>query len=717
MDLPVDRTLPYPPAPREKVVEEVHGLRIEDPYRWAEDPQDSRTREWSAAQHELFQAAAARWQGRKRVVERLRRLQSIGAVGVPVWRGERKFFLRRTGEQEHVTLLVARPGPDGTPVEQMLLDPMAMDPRGLTTLDAWQPSRDGGRLAYQVSEGGTEESVLRVLDVGTGTCLDGPIDRARYSPVAWLPDGDAFYYVRRVDPAALPAGEEQYHRRVWLHRVGSDPSTDVMVFGEGLDLRTYFGVGVSRDGRWLVVSASTGTAPREDVWIADLSAGSCERPDLRPLAVGLDAQISAGVGRDGRLYVGTDLDAPRGRLVVADPSRPGPEHWKDLIAEDPEAVLESYTILDGPGTGGRGVLVVERTRHAVGELTVHDLSTGEQLPGDAGRVPLPGPGSVGSLVSRPEGGHEAWFSYTDHATPSQVHRFDARTGVVELAASPPGLMKIPQVVTRQVLYRSTDGTPVRMFVIAREDVLDERGVPRGPRPTLLYGYGGFGISLTPGFSPGVLTWTEAGGIYAVANLRGGAEEGEQWHRDGMLGNKQHVFDDFHCAAEYLIDRGWTTADHLAVQGGSNGGLLVGAALTQRPELFAAVVCSAPLLDMVRYEKFGLGATWNVEYGSADAPEQLGWLLGYSPYHRVEEGTPYPAVLFTVFEQDTRVDPLHARKLCAALQHATASARPILLRAESDVGHGARSVSRGVELAADTLAFLAHRTGLVFEQDP
>jgi prolyl oligopeptidase len=244
-----------------------------------------------------------------------------------------------------------------------------------------------------------------------------------------------------------------------------------------------------------------------------------------------------------------------------------------------------------------------------------------------------------------------------------------------------------------------------MFVLARE------GAEAGPRPAILYGYGGFGVSLTPGYSASILAWVEAGGVYAVANLRGGAEEGEAWHRDGMLGAKQNVFDDFHAAAERLVADGWTTSEQLAISGGSNGGLLVGAALTQRPELYAAVTCSAPLLDMVRYEKFGLGATWNVEYGAAEDPEQLAWLLSYSPYHHVRDGVRYPAVLFTVFDGDTRVDPLHARKMCAALQHATASDRPVLLRREKDVGHGARALSRSVDLSADTLAFTARWTGL------
>jgi prolyl oligopeptidase len=710
----------YPAARRLDTVESLHGVDVADPYRWLEDPADERTVRWAQEQEALFRRHRETWPGRRAAEARIRDLLSGGYVGVPIWRADRRFVMRREGAQEHGVLTVVdpAPGPGGEPVERVLLDPMGLDPSGLTTLDGWQPTIEGDRIAYQLSEGGSEESVLRVLDVATGEVVDGPIDRARYSPVAWLPGGAAYYYVRRLDPAGLPESERQYHRRVWLHRLGTDPADDVEIFGSGLDVRSYFGVRVSRDGRWLVVTAATGTAPRNDAWIADLGDPAdpgrdavLAAPVLRPVVVGLDAKTDPYVARDGRLYLATDLDAPRGRLAVTTPDRPGPEHWRDLVPQDAEAVLEDYTLLDGPPLDTAPVLLVSWTRHAVSEITAHALADGTPLDDDRWPVRLPGLGSVGGLVSRPGGGHEVWFSYTDHTTPPHVYRLDGVTGEVSLWARPPGAVEVPDVVTRQVTYRSLDGTPVRMFVIARADAVDGAGGPTAPRPTILYGYGGFNVPLTPGYSASVLAWVEAGGVYAVANLRGGSEEGEAWHRAGMLGHKQNVFDDFHAAAERLIADGWTTSAQLAASGGSNGGLLVGAALTQRPDLFAAVVCSAPLLDMVRYEKFGLGATWNVEYGSADVAEEFGWLLAYSPYHRVREGVAYPATLFTVFDGDSRVDPLHARKLCAALQHATSSDRPILIRAEGDVGHGARALSRSVTLAADTLAFTAAWTGL------
>ncbi|WP_282945936.1 prolyl oligopeptidase family serine peptidase [Cellulomonas endometrii] len=666
----------YPAARRLDLVEDLHGRRVADPYRWLEDAAADETEAWSAAQDDLYAAYRARVTSgglaegplaTGPLTARLGELLGAGFVGTPAWRGDRRFFSRRTGEQEHAVVVVAEPDPDvpGAERERVLVDPVALDPAGTTTLDAWQPSKEGDLLAYQVSHGGTEESVLHVLDVATGELVDGPVDRARYSPVAWEPGGRSLFYVRRLAPELLPEDERQYHRRVWRHVVGTDPAEDLEVFGDGLDMTNYYGVSVSRDGRWLIVSASAGTAPRTDVWIADLHAADAGTvPAFREVAVGYDAEVGAWVGRDGRLYVHTTLDADRGRLAVTDPEDPAVPHWRTLLAEDPEAVLEDVAFTDGGGddTAPRQVLASWR-RHAVSEVTVHDPASGERLPGAAGTVDLPGLGSIGGLVTRPDGGPDVWFTYTDHTTVTEVHRYDASTGRTSLWAAPPGAVAdLPEVRVQRVVATSADGTAVRAFVVARADALDADGRPLAPAPTILYGYGGFQISLDPAYSATTLAWVEAGGVYVVANLRGGGEEGEQWHRAGRRGNKQRVFDDFHAVATLLVDEGWTTTDRLACWGGSNGGLLVGAALTQQPGTFAAVVCSAPLLDMVRYQRFGLGVTWTDEYGDAGTPRELDWLLSYSPYHRVVDGVRYPATLFTIFDGDTRVDRRGGRRL-------------------------------------------------------
>jgi prolyl oligopeptidase len=715
----------YPVARRLDLVENLFGHPVADPYRWLEDAGLAETRDWLAAEETLWEGYRDGLPRRQEFAGRVRELLRVGAVGLPAWRGTTRFYTRRDPDQEHA-VLYARDGAglENTgeeTAERVLIDPVAVDPAGRTTLDAWQPDKEGRLLAYQLSRGGNEESLLHVLDVATGKQVDGPIGRCRYSGVAWLPGGEAFYYTRRLPPEAVPEGESQYHRRVYLHTVGTPSEEDTEVFGAGREKTTYYGASVSLDGRWLIISASVGTAPREDIWIADLSASDPAAPALVPLMTGLDAMASPRVGRDGKLYVFTDLDAPRGRICVADPSAPEPSDWRDLVGEDPSAVLRGYAILDGAELD-RPVMVVSRTRHAVSEVSVHDLATGELR----SALELPGIGTVGGIAERPEGGHEAWFGYTDYTTPPVVLRYDAAAGALSTWAASPGTAvlegqgRAPAVTASQVTYHSADGTAVRMVIIERAADSDHPGgrppvppeTPRSrERSCILYGYGGFDISQTPGYSASILAWVEAGGVYAVAGLRGGSEEGEEWHRAGMLERKQNVFDDFHAAAEYLIAEGITAPSRLAVWGGSNGGLLVGAAVTQRPDLFTAAVCSAPLLDMVRYERFKIGETWNVEYGSAAKPEELGWLLGYSPYHRVRDGVDYPAVLFTVFSNDTRVDPLHGYKMCAALQHATVSDRPVLLRAEGQVGHGQRAVSFTAGLAGDCLAFVAGQTGL------
>jgi prolyl oligopeptidase len=662
----------YPPAERLPIVDRLHGRDVADPYRWLEDAGDPRTREWLAGQDRLWRRHAAGLPGRERIRRHIADLAATGLVTAPLWRGDRSFVLRREAGQQHA-VLYAR---DGDGPERPLVDPAGLDPSGRTTLDSWQPDQTGRLLAYQISRDGTERAELYVLDVASGQVVDGPIGDCRYSPVAWLADGSAFYYVRRD--------------RVLLHRVGA--AQDVPVFGQGRPANTTYGLGISADGRWLAISATPGTAPRNDLWLADLAGSDPSAPELRVVKEGTPDRAAFVVGPDGRMYILTDRDAPNVRLCVADPRTP--DRWRDLIPEDPEAVLNDFAVLDAAG-----VLVVSWLRGGIAEVSVHDLATGARV----GKVPLPGAGSIGPLAARPQRATQVWFTYTDTLTPGAVWHYDHPTGETECWAAAPGAVRPPDVRIREIQCTSADGTPVRVTVLAREGA--------GPRAAILYGYGGFGVPLTPAFAADALSWVEAGGVLAIAHLRGGGEHGMRSHRAGMGEHKQRVFDDFIAAAEQLIADGVTAADRLAIWGESNGGLLVGAALTQRPDLFAAAVCCAPLLDMIRYERWGLGPNWRAEYGSAADPVEFGWLLGYSPYHRVRADEHYPATLFTVFGGDTRVDPAHARKMCAALQWANGGDRPILLRREDNVGHAARSAESSIELAADMLAFAAAHTGL------
>ncbi|MHB8504767.1 MAG: prolyl oligopeptidase family serine peptidase, partial [Acidimicrobiales bacterium] len=710
----------YPPAERQPVSDTLFGRTVPDPYRWLEDADAVETVVWAAGEDGLWQRWAAGHPEREVLRDRIMAL-TPGMRSAPVVIGERSFWTERQPDEDHAVLLVE----DGSG-RRALVDPNALDSEGTVVLDGWAPSLEGERVAYLLSAGGDEESNLWVLDVATGFLLEGPIDRVRYSPLAWLPGGDELFYVRRLPPWEVPPGEEAFHRRVYRHRVRSHaPSEDELVFGQDgvgpeLDPTAYLGVEVSQDGRWLAVTVALGTAPRNDVWLAPVPPPGTA-PEWRPVVVGADGRADPAFDRRGALWLLTDIGAPRRRLVRADPEHPEPGDWVEVLSEDAGAVLDGYALAGDH-------LVALRSRHALSEVAIHDRTDGRHLRD----VALPGLVTA-DLTGRPDEGEEVWVGWTGWATPYRVAPLDLAAGRLgEPLAAPSALQPPPAVDERMVSFRSADGTEVRMSVLAPAGAGAGGGgggpagagagaggggpagagaggggpagagagagaggagggPAGGPRPTVLYGYGGFDIALTPAWSAAIATWVAAGGVWAVANLRGGSEEGEAWHRDGMRENKHHVFEDFEAAADALVAEGWATRDSLAIMGGSNGGLLVGAALTRSPERYRAVVCSAPLLDMVRYERFGLGRTWNDEFGTADDPAELDWLLSYSPYHHVAEGTAYPAVLFTVFDNDTRVDPMHARKVAAALQWATAGSpdrRPILFRREAEVGHGA-----------------------------
>ena len=688
----------YPHAAREDLIEDLYGHRVADPYRWLEDAADDRTLRWTAEQEVLYEAERARWPDADRWYTGLAALTDLDRVLAPKVRGDKFFFTQQRAGQELPALWVLDGG-----AERLLLDPNAVDSSGRTTLDAWQPSVAGDRVAYQVSRHGTEDSLLHVLDVATGLVIDGPIDRVRGRTLGWLPGGEMFYYIRCLPPGP-DGGDARYHRRVWLHKVGSDPDTDIPVFGEGRGKTQFYSVGVTADGHWLTIRASEGTASATEIYLADLYASSPDRPALRPVLRGESARarlhIAPGTGSDGVMWLRTSQGAPGGRVLAGSAAESAPGPWRQVIAERRGAVLTDFVVLNGPQLV-RPLGLTAWLRHSVAEISVHDMADGHQV----AAVPLPGAGTIGSFSVRPEGGHEAWFAYTDFGTPPQVMHYDARTNHVSVWARGPGRPSGYGVTTCHESFSSLDGTTVRMFTVSAA------GRPDRPRPAILYGYGGFGAPMSVRFSPEAIAWVSAGGVFAVVCVRGGGEEGEQWHRDGRGEHKQNSFDDFAAAADHLIAAGWTEPGLLAIMGISNGGLLIGAALTQHPEKYAAAVCMSPLLDMVRYELSGLGPSWVPEYGSASDPGQLRTLLSYSPYHHIRQGIAYPAVLFTAGDGDTRVDPLHARKMCAAMQHASSGAGPVLYRLDRGTGHGSRATSRRVRLYAESLAFLGAQLGL------
>ena len=680
-----DASFSYPHARRLEIVENLAGRQVADPYRWLENPDDPEVRRWIADQAALYADNLRRWPARDHIRQRLEVL-TPGVVGLPRMRGDRAFFPRRMRGQDQAVWVVAEPDAP----ERVVLDPALLSEDGSVVLQWAVPSAEGRHLAYAVDEGGREEVIVRIRELDSGTDIGPPLRLGRGGQVAWL-GGDAGLLLVATLPD-LPEEEAAFHRRVWRLALGAGRQDAELLFGEGRDRTTYFGVGVSADARWLTVSCSLGTAPRNDLYLCDLNESDLA---FDPVLEGVDGQAGGEVAADGRLWLWTNVDAPRGRLARADPATPSV--WDDVVPEGPD-VISDWALTEG-------ALFVGWRRDVASAVTRHDRDTGAPV----GELALPGLGSV-SLAGRPGGGgDDLWLTYTDELTPSVVLHHRPSTGSTSVWADAPGaaprddgLEVVRDFVTSQA------GTKVPLFVARRRDLpLDCTA------PTILYGYGGFQVSLTPAYNATARAWVEAGGVYATACLRGGGEYGESWHRDGMRDLKQHVFDDFLACARWLIDSGHTSSEHLAAAGGSNGGLLVGAALTQAPQLFRAIHCSAPLLDMVRYELFGLGVTWNDEYGTAADPEELGWLVSYSPYHRVVDGTTYPAVLFTTFGGDTRVDPLHARKLCAALQHSTAgdpADRPVLLRHEEAVGHGLRTVSRGLDERAEVLSFLAAQVG-------
>ena len=682
---------PVPASPSTRavdLVEELHGHLVADPYRWLELGDDPEVRAWVETQNDHSRAILSRLPGRDRLYTRLRALLQVGTSTACAVAGERVFSIDRWGHHDQAVLVV-RPA-FGQGVARTVVDPHLLTGDPTAAIDWYQPSPDGRLVAFGLSRGGDERSTLHVLDVDHGELLRERIPHTRACSLAWAPDSSWFVYTRYPDPARHPDEEPEYWRRVYRHRLGEDWHRDELVWGELPDKTAWANVSLSRDGRWLLVHLSLGWS-RVDVHLVDLRSGA-----HTVMLEGADAVSNFTVV--GEHVVGlTTLDAPRGRVVRAPLVTAWHEQWETIVPER-ERVLEALVTTSGS-------LLVMSAEHAVAHLERWPLGPDATV-GHGEEIPLPELGSLAGLS-----GHRdrdlAFFSFTSFTRPPTLMRWipqgtepwsDHHDGDDVGNGHGPG-----RYVVEQVTYHSVDGTSVRMFLVRAEDTR-----PGPDTPCILTGYGGFSVVLGPAYAAAVVAACDDGAIYAVANIRGGAEEGEAWHRAGMGPDKQRSFDDFLAAADWLVEHDYTSRRRLAIRGGSNGGLLMGAAITQRPDLCAAAQIAVPLLDMVRYHHFLIARLWIPEYGDPDRPDELAWLLAYSPYHHVVDGTCYPGVLLTAAEGDSRVDPCHARKMAARLQAATSCGRqrPVLLREETDAGHGqGKPVSKQADELADVLAYL------------
>jgi prolyl oligopeptidase len=668
-----------PPATRtDNVVEQIHGVSVRDPYRWLEDQQSPETRAWIDSQDKCTAALLSAVPGRAEIVNRLTALMRVDTVGLPQERAGTYFFAKRRADQE-LFVTYKRQGLNGG--DEVLIDPHPLSADHSTSTQLMGISRDGTLAAYAVRTGGQDEVTVHFIDTNARKDLTDQLPLGDYFSVAIEPSKRGVYY----------SVQAKQGTRVFHHAMGTDSSTDEEVFGQGYGREKILTTQVSQDGRDLLIQVIYGSgSTRSELYFKDLQTGGA----VHPIVNDLDS-LFFGEVQNGQVYIRSNWNAPRWHVFRADLNTPGRENWKELIPET-DAAMESLSL-------GGGKILVRYVRNAVSELKIFDA---DGKP--SGTIPLPGLGAVYGVSGRWDS-DEVFFSFQSFNIPASVYRYDLRTSAIASYAAPHVPIDEQAYTVEQVWYTSKDGTRVPMFLFYRTGLARD-----GSRPTWLTGYGGFDVDNMPYFHPSAVAWVDRGGIYALANLRGGGEFGEAWHHAGMMEKKQNVFDDFIAAAEWLNANHYTNPQKLAIEGASNGGLLVGAALTESPNLYRAVVCEYPLLDMIRYQKFMEGPFWVPEYGSSDDPAQFKYLYAYSPYQNVKEGARYPAVLFVTGDGDTRVAPLHARKMAARLQAATSSGsdRPILLLYDTKSGHsGGRPLHKQIEVATDVLSFLFLELGV------
>lgn len=683
-----EKPLTYPETHKAEQVDDYHGTKVPDPYRWLEDPDADKTKAWVEAQNQVTFSYLSEIPAREQIKQRLTKLWDYEKYSIPFKEGNRYFYYKNDGLQNQ-SVLYTLTSLDVEP--RVLLDPNGLSEDGTVALSGIAISEDGKLLAYGLSSSGSDWQEWKVRDIETGEDLSDRLQWIKFSGASWTHDNQGFFYSRYDEPNEATQFEDvNYYQKLFYHRLGTPQSEDVLIYHRPDQKEWGFSGGVTEDGKYLIVSVWRGTDPKNLVFYKDLTDPNAEVVEL---ISEFEAKFSFIDNEGSVFWFQTDLDAPRGRVIGIDTKNPGRDRWQEIIPQAAET-LEGVGLLNNQ-------FVTDYLKDARTQIKIFDLS------GSFVReVELPGIGSAGGFGGK-RYDTETFYSFTGFTAPATIYRYDMVTGESTLFRQPNVDFNPAEYETKQVFYNSKDGTRVPMFITHKKGIeLD------GNNPTYLYGYGGFNVSLTPSFSVSVLVWMELGGVYAVPNLRGGGEYGEEWHQAGMKQNKQNVFDDFIAAAEWLIDNQYTSPKKLAIGGGSNGGLLVGACMAQRPDLFGAALPAVGVMDMLRFHKFTIGWAWCSEYGTPDNAEDFKTLYAYSPLHNLKPGTAYPATMITTADRDDRVVPAHSFKFAAALQAAHAGENPVVIRIETKAGHGAgKPTAKIIEESADKWAFLVRSLAL------
>ena len=681
------KTNTYPVARKSDQIDDYHGVKVADPYRWLEDLDSEETRTWVEAENKLSFAFLEAIPARASIKERLTKLWNFEKYGVPNKEGSRYFYTRNSGLQNQ-SVLYSVTSLDGQP--QLLLDPNTLSTDGTVALSGMQISNGGKLLAYSLSASGSDWQEWKVRDVETGQDLSDDLKWVKFSGVSWTRDNSGFFYSRYDEPKGDSLKGTNYFQKVYFHKLGTAQSSDTLVYERPDQKDWLFGATVTEDGDYLIITVFQGTDSKTRVYYKDLKKSDSQ---VVKLLDDFDAAYTF-VGNEGsRFWFQTDRKAPRGKIIEIDVNKPGSENWKDAVTETKES-LQTSTLVNHR-------FILNYLKDAYTQVRIHETS-GKLV----NEVQFPGIGSADGFGGR-SNDKETFYSFTGFTAPTTIYRYDMTTGKSTIFRQPKVDFNPADFETKQVFYTSKDGTKVPMFITYKKGIrLD------GSNPTYLYGYGGFNVSLSPVFSVGNLVWMELGGVYAQPNLRGGGEYGEDWHQAGMKLKKQNVFDDFISAAEWLIQNKYTSTPKLSIGGGSNGGLLIGAALTQRPDLFGAALPAVGVMDMLRFQKFTIGWAWVSDYGSSENADDFKALYAYSPLHNIKPRTAYPATLVTTADHDDRVWPGHSFKFAATLQAAQSGTAPVLIRIETKAGHGAgKPTSKIIEEIADRWAFLVKTLGM------